>query len=337
MATALTDFLGLTRDSARAQWVQVAARQPRPRQEPFLPVEVLLSYALFFLFDPHRFGGGNMRLVPPEVMALARTFQRPPGSIVRKMLNLDFSSKNCAKYEPELYSHLARHEDEFASLYLIVIMAARDVGLGDDQVPDVIARSVPDGPALLGQDELGSLELGKALDEQRETIDLLQRSFGLGELQTTRLVEQRVRLGQHRFAASVLSNYEYQCGFCGFAPRSLRKHRLLVASHIKPWRDSSSHERLDPRNGIAACPLHDSAFDGGLITVNGGLRIRRSDMLDASMVSDQGVGRYFEEPVLHDALFVPAGKERPSPAYLAWHKEYVFAGTLSEIIKTATS
>ena len=33
--------------------------------------------------------------------------------------------------------------------------------------------------------------------------------------------------------------------------------------------DSTSAERLDPRNGLAACPAHDVAFDTGKITVNG--------------------------------------------------------------------
>jgi putative restriction endonuclease len=38
--------------------------------------------------------------------------------------------------------------------------------------------------------------------------------------------------------------------------------QVLVAGHIKPWKPS---ERLDPRNGLAACPSHDVAFDTGLL------------------------------------------------------------------------
>jgi putative restriction endonuclease len=38
---------------------------------------------------------------------------------------------------------------------------------------------------------------------------------------------------------------------------------MLLAGHIKPWRDSTPIERLDPRNGLAACPAHDVAFDTG--------------------------------------------------------------------------
>jgi putative restriction endonuclease len=48
---------------------------------------------------------------------------------------------------------------------------------------------------------------------------------------------------------------------------------MLLAGHIKPWKDSTPSERLDPRNGLAAFPAHDAAFDTGLLAINGGLRI----------------------------------------------------------------
>ena len=33
------------------------------------------------------------------------------------------------------------------------------------------------------------------------------------------------------------------------------------------------------RNGVAACGVHDAAFDTGLITVNGGLRVHKAHRL----------------------------------------------------------
>ena len=61
----------LTESQARDQWNALRRRAWLSRQEPFLPVETLLSYGLFFLLDPHRFGGGNIDRVPPEVKVLA--------------------------------------------------------------------------------------------------------------------------------------------------------------------------------------------------------------------------------------------------------------------------
>jgi predicted restriction endonuclease len=41
---------------------------------------------------------------------------------------------------------------------------------------------------------------------------------------------------------------------------------LLVASHIKPWRDCSNSERLDPYNGFLLLPHLDHLFDKGFIS-----------------------------------------------------------------------
>ena len=49
----------------------------------------------------------------------------------------------------------------------------------------------------------------------------------------------------------------------------------LVASHTKPWRDSSNSERLDPENGFMLTPTIDHLFDKGFISFedNGDLLI----------------------------------------------------------------
>lgn len=51
-----------------------------------------------------------------------------------------------------------------------------------------------------------------------------------------------------------------------------------MASHIKPWRDSSSKERLDVYNGLLLTPSLDKAFDKGLITfdVKGNILISKN-------------------------------------------------------------
>jgi hypothetical protein len=76
----------------------------------------------------------------------------------------------------------------------------------------------------------------------------------------------------------------------------LRFLRMLTASHIKPWRTSTSSERLDVRNGLAACPTHDVAFDTGLLTVNGGLRIHVAPHLHADARDDPAVRAAFGRP-----------------------------------------
>ena len=43
-------------------------------------------------------------------------------------------------------------------------------------------------------------------------------------------------------------------------------HKLLIASHIKPWRDSTATEKLDGNNGLLLSPHIDKLFDIGYIT-----------------------------------------------------------------------
>ena len=72
----------------------------------------------------------------------------------------------------------------------------------------------------------------------------------------------KVRRGQQFFRQTILNAYGVRCCISG-----INVPRLLVASHIKPWRDFPK-ERLDPRNGLCLSSLHDAAFDAGLITLD---------------------------------------------------------------------
>ncbi|MFV1959462.1 MAG: HNH endonuclease [Planctomycetota bacterium] len=324
MAADLARFLDLDRHEAAAQWQRIRRREPCRRQDPFLPVEVLLCYGLFRLLDPHRFGGGNIDRVPDEVKTLARTFVRTPGSITSKMLNLDGSRIHGARLEVTLFSTLADEPDRFISLYRSVLAAAREAGLGPEALPDFLGWRGEEKPTLLGQDEIRTPELDLASKETEKRQRALQEAYDLTPAATSRLVEQRVRLGQHRFARATLENYAYACGFCGLAPGPLEGRRLLVASHIKPWRECAAAERLDFRNGIAACPTHDVAFDEGLLAVNGGLRIHRARPLEDLMVRDAPAARFFGDRILGPRLHLPSNAEPPAEKYLRYHLEHVF-------------
>ena len=320
----LTAFLELTTDLTRDQWVRILARQPRTRQEPFRPVETLLCYGLFYIVNPHGFGGANIHKAPAVVNTLAATFQRTPGSIFSKMLNLDGSRTNCARLEPELFNYLSQHSDHYLILYRIVLEGSRQAGLNRALVPDYLEVTGGQDIPLLGQEELGSEEISLALEENKEWIGSRAQAFDFSEQETVRLVEQKTRIGQHRFAREVLHTYDHRCGFCGFSAGQLRRHGLIIASHIKPWKNSSNRERLDTRNGVAACPIHDRAFDCGLLTVNGGLRLHRAPVVEVQVDQDEGYERFFGDEGLHRRLVLPTAAEPPRPRYLRWHQEHVF-------------
>ena len=79
----------------------------------------------------------------------------------------------------------------------------------------------------------------------------------------------QARLGQGPFRSAVLKRWDNKCAVTGCPTLA-----ALRASHIKPWRHSSSEERLDPTNGIALIANLDAVFDRYLVTFDehGGLR-----------------------------------------------------------------
>lgn len=55
---------------------------------------------------------------------------------------------------------------------------------------------------------------------------------------------------------------------------------MLIASHIKPWKDADNQERLDVYNGLLLLPNYDKLFDLGYISFNRNGRIMCSRLLD---------------------------------------------------------
>jgi hypothetical protein len=70
------------------------------------------------------------------------------------------------------------------------------------------------------------------------------------------------RGGQQRFKFRVLRRYGPRCAVCDVAEPG-----LLDAAHLRPKAEGGSD---DPRNGLALCPTHHRAFDGGLFAIEPG-------------------------------------------------------------------
>ena len=161
-------------------------------------------------------------------------------------------------------------------------------------------------------------------DDNRE-VDLLQRdkvrletstqlSAPSGPTESTGIV--KLRRGQQFFRQSILNAYGVRCCISG-----INVPRLLVASHIKPWRDFPA-ERLDPRNGLCLSSLHDAALDSGLITLDEKLTVVLSKRLRS----------YFPQPALEESFVPFEGKPvrlpdklaEPAPEFLRYHREFIF-------------
>lgn len=323
----LGDYLDLTPDQARAQWQAILARPPRPetkgfRQVAFTPVETLLCLATMLSVNHRRFGGSTARFAPSPVPELASLFGRTPPSILAKMANLDGSRPNGARHEVETAATLLSDSERLATTYLVILDAARAVGIDEHPLPDFLGVETAYDLVLIGQDELAGEDIESAVEER--FLALLDQMGDTPPPITERLLVAAARVGQHRFAKDVLANFDHACGFCGMKPGpGLERRGLLVASHIKAWRASTDRERLDVANGVAACPSHDAAFDTGLLWVNGGLRIHASTDLDAALREDPGMVAVFGRPPLLDRLALSDKAERPRHDYLQWHQTEV--------------
>lgn len=80
---------------------------------------------------------------------------------------------------------------------------------------------------------------------------------------TTRLSLGLARIGQGKFRQDLLNAWGGACAVTGIAYA-----RVLRASHIKPWSESTDEERLDPNNGLLLCANIDALFDAKLIAFN---------------------------------------------------------------------
>ena len=83
-------------------------------------------------------------------------------------------------------------------------------------------------------------------------------SENISETQKDQLI--KARIGQGLFRNNVMA-IEKVCRMTGISD-----YKFLIASHIKPWRDSTNQERIDGNNGLLLSPHIDKLFDQGWIT-----------------------------------------------------------------------
>lgn len=94
--------------------------------------------------------------------------------------------------------------------------------------------------------------------EVTEDLTTITKDKTLDE--TEKSVLMNTRLGQGLFRKQLITYWD------GCAVTGYKDVRLLVASHIKPWRSADNRERLDTYNGILLLPNLDKVFDRGFVS-----------------------------------------------------------------------
>ena len=130
-------------------------------------------------------------------------------------------------------------------------------------------------------------------------------------------IETKRRVGQYFFRTAVLAAYGNSCCITG-----LRAPELLVASHIKPWKDSDEKtERTNPKNGLCLNALHDKAFDRGFITLDNDYKIIVSERLKEfpmDLKTKDWLVSYDKKTIVLPDKFLP-DKE-----FIQYHNDVVF-------------
>ena len=146
--------------------------------------------------------------------------------------------------------------------------------------------------------ELGAPELGRVLNQVADTPNQLITEVALDSIQawedqeqdniwrsdhmpeTTRKALVQARIGQGQFKKNVYI-IEKECRVT-----HVRNPTHLIASHIKPWRESNNEERLHDCNGLMLTPSIDHLFDRGFISFDDG-----GDLITSPVADDESLRR----------------------------------------------
>lgn len=152
---------------------------------------------------------------------------------------------------------------------------------------------------------------GDALIEQieEEIQDRIRGDSALMATEAAALV--KARRGQGIFRKNV-ERIEPCCRVTG-----LEDKRLLIASHVKPWRVcETARERLDGSNGLLLAPHIDRLFDKGLISFE-----QVGTMQVSSTLDDRARHCLGQEQALQDGVGEFTSEQEQ---YLGYHRDSVY-------------
>lgn len=139
----------------------------------------------------------------------------------------------------------------------------------DPQEFEKLAEKINQLPIFKERNEKGNNMYSSALNKYYEYLKSASAEFekdiediltNNSYTETDKISLIKSRIGQGEFRNRLLNYWN------GCAVTSYKTPTMLIASHIKPWKDSNNQERLDTYNGLLLTPNLDKAFDNGFIT-----------------------------------------------------------------------
>lgn len=238
---------------------------------------------------------GQIHSQNPEIIDLAKQFDRTPSSIAMKLANFaSLDSKITETGRKGLAGATAldrRIWAEFNQDWTRLILDAEDIGSTDFRPDNIVKDS---------------------------SVHFSHEPY-VGQSVATATVEQRI--GQNFFRRAVLANYNERCCVTGMSDP-----RLLNASHIVPW-SVDEKNRHNPTNGLCLSATFDRAFDRGLMSVDIAGRARFSaHLLESSSAETRDFFLAYDQKVLSEGA-----RFDPNPNFLQWHRENLFIGDIKNV------
>ncbi|WP_136809598.1 HNH endonuclease [Desulfosediminicola flagellatus] len=128
----------------------------------------------------------------------------------------------------------------------------------------------------------------------------------------TRDTVVKARINQTFFRRTIIASY----GACCITGLSIPE--LLVASHIVPW-SKDVRNRTNPKNGLCLNPLHDKAFDVGLITIDENYKVKGSTRITNTSAEESKILTNF----IGIKINLP-NRFAPDQEFLSYHRENIF-------------
>lgn len=264
----------------------MAAMAGKPRKN-WTEDETIMVFVLYLRLPHNELDDQGKR-----VQSLARTLHRTPDAVALKAWNIAAYDANRIAQSKKGLTHGAKFDREIWDRYAHEGDKLVEYGI------ELLDKAEHDaGVPFAFEDDLAAA--ATVIPEGKERFALV-----------------RQRVNQEYFRNSLMANYQKRCCLTGIG-----ENALLMASHIKPWKDADSlTEKLSPANGLLLNAFHDKAFDKGLMTIDFGYRVRVSSKVGHSGNLDEWLwafdGRQIQLPTVCP----------PSREFIEWHQDKVFLG-----------
>jgi hypothetical protein len=207
---------------------------------------------------------------------------------------------------PERYSPIRANGHGNQGVYLAQI--PRAMALVVAQLASAELLAIIQGIQVSETAESPLPELRGITEWEEQEVSLISQDRALPETEKDALI--KARRGQGRFRQKV-GRLER---FCRVTRVDRPEH--LVASHIKPWRESDNRERLFEGNGLLLTPTIDHLFDRGFISFENSGELLISPVADQDSLNKMGI--------ITDRVVNVGGFADPQREFLEFHRTKVF-------------